>query len=242
MKSIFITGTDTEVGKTVVSAALLSILRGRGINAIPMKPIQTGCKRRKDKWLAPDLEFLLKAANLEISQEEKSLMCPYTFELPCSPHLAAEHVEERISLEYIIRCFRELEEKGDMVIVEGAGGILVPINGNKMMLDLMVMLKLPVILVARPGLGTINHTLLSIHELNRAGLIVLGVVFCETAPAAGNYIEEDNRLTIARLGQVPILGTLPFITDIAGKIESTGEFYKLCTNNLSAALNIIEEL
>ncbi|MFC1498457.1 dethiobiotin synthase [Verrucomicrobiota bacterium] len=218
---IFITGTDTDVGKTVVTAALLTSLRSKGIDAVPMKPVQTGCINKKGNLIAPDLEFCLKAADLNPDAAEKKLMCPYTFEPACSPHLAADKANTSISLDQILTSFNQLEKNHDMVIVEGAGGILVPINKNETMLDLVKILDLPVILVARSGLGTINHTLLSLRELKRAKLKVIGIIFNQTTPDAPEYIEEDNLRIIPELGETPVLGKIPFTPNIELNFKNT---------------------
>jgi len=213
-KGIFITGTDTGVGKTFVSAVLLTAMRKTGIDAVPMKPVQTGCTARKGRLTAPDLTFILRSAGIKTTNSERNLMCPYKFRPACSPHLAASVAGKKISLLRIRQCFRKLSSCHRMVIVEGAGGVLVPVNGKKTMLDLMKMLDLPVILVARPGLGTINHTLLSINELRRSGLHIHGIIFNQTKPGRPGFIEKDNFKTVALLGKVRILGYLPFIRSL----------------------------
>jgi dethiobiotin synthetase len=209
-KGIFITGTDTGVGKTVVSAVLLASLRNAGIDAVPMKPVQTGCVRRKGTLVAPDLDFILKFTGMKATKAGLDLMCPYRFKPACSPHLAAAMAGKTISLRKILRSFLALARKHDAVIVEGAGGVLAPIHGRKTMLDLMKTLRLPVILVARPGLGTINHTLLSIREIRRSGLNLKGVIFNQAEPGRARFIEEDNINTISALGKVKALGFIPF--------------------------------
>ena len=214
-KGIFITGTDTDAGKTVVSASLLCILRGGGIDAVPMKPVQTGCIETRQDRFAPDLDFCIAAAELNPSREEYSLMCPFRLKDPCSPHLAAARENIEISFETIVHCFNTLAARHDFVIVEGAGGVMVPVCSEMTMLDLMRELSLPVILSARPGLGTINHALLSLHRLRQTGLTVKGIIFNNTASAEWGYIEDDNLKIIEKLGGTPVLGTIPFLPDIA---------------------------
>ena len=210
MKSVFITGTDTGVGKTVVAASLLAAARARGINAAPMKPVQTGCVTRGRRLVAPDLEFCLSAADLNPAPQERHWMCPYRFIPASSPHLAAAHAGAHIQKETIRANFRRILKKNDAVVVEGAGGVLVPIDGRQTMLDLMKHLRLPVLLVARSGLGTLNHTLLSLHELRRAKLKVLGVVLVDSRPGKAGPIEKDNLRTIEKMGGVQVLAHLPF--------------------------------
>lgn len=254
---IFVTGTDTGVGKTVVTAALTSLFRADGIDAVPMKPVQTGCIPAPLGQEAIDLEFCLNIANLEPSLAERKLMAPYCFQPACSPHLAAAQACETISISRIADDFSVLKANHDLVIVEGAGGVLVPINSKETMLDVMVRLSLPVILVARPWLGTINHTLLSLHELARAGVPVLGVIFNDSRPCTrneatvqgagkieaggetgGDEIVRDNRLTIERFGDAPVLGHLPFIKEIEAK--SYKDFLNACSPHLPSAKDLLQ--
>jgi len=215
-RGLFITGTDTGVGKTVATAALLALLRARGVDAVPMKPVQTGCRRARGGWRAPDLERVLRLAGLRPPAAEQAWMCPYRFGPACSPHLAARLARRPIQLRRIRAGFRQLSRRRDAVLVEGAGGVLVPLGGRRTMLDLMAALGLPVVLVARPGLGTLNHTLLSLAALRAARLRVAGVLLVDTAPRAWGRLERDNAATLARLGRVPVLGRLPFLAGLDG--------------------------
>lgn len=214
MKGYFITGTDTDAGKTVASAAILSLLINRGIDAVPVKPAQTGCENVGEKLNAPDLDFTLKITGLKIEEPEKELLCPNKYKPACSPHLAAEMANEKIILQDIVSSIKKLSEIHEQVVVEGAGGIMVPLNDNEMMIDLMCLLELPVILVARPGLGTINHTLLSLQALRNRNIEVAGVLFCATKPLNDDFIEKDNIKSVEKFGDVRVLGTLPYIKNI----------------------------
>ncbi len=235
---IFVTGTDTGVGKTVVSAALLSILRGAGVDAVPMKPVQTGAVRKGVDWVAPDLEFSLSAIGLKPSRTEKRLMAPYCFAKPCSPHLAAALAGRRIRFERIAKSLDALLKAHEMIVVEGAGGLFVPIDAGRTMLDLAGRLELPVVLVARPGLGTINHTLLSLRALEQAGLPILGVVINETARSRRAEIEEDNIRVIRRLGKVRILGRLPFMPGLEPAADRKA-FFRRCAKALPGAATLV---
>jgi len=232
MTGIFVTGTDTGIGKTALSALLLVELRRRGINAAPMKPVQTGCLRKpetgnlkpeekhKSKFQVssfrsqvslsvPDLDSSLSMASMEVDSETYKNMSPYRFEPACSPHLAAEMAGTEIDIAEIVIAARTLISDYDFVIIEGAGGALVPLTQRETMLDLMQALKLPVLITARPGLGTINHTLLSIRALRSDELDITGVVFVASEDTEPGFIEEDNDTTIEHFGKVPILGTIP---------------------------------
>lgn len=207
-KGIFVAGTDTGVGKTFVAAGILAAFREAGINVAPMKPVQTGCHLRQGALIAPDLMASLKAGGMRVSAAEKADMAPYCFRPACSPHLAAKLAGTRISLTHIESAYRRLSRNYEGIIVEGAGGVLVPLNAKETILDLMVRLQLPVLLVARPGLGTINHTLLSLRVLADAKLKVLGVVLNQTSPGRWGQIEEDNCRTIERMGNVKVLACI----------------------------------
>lgn len=219
-KGIFVTGSDTGVGKTLVSAGLLVRLREQGLDAVPMKPVQTGCVREQQGVKAPDIEFCLDSAGIKNIDIGMDLMAPYMFEPACSPHLAAEMAGTEISIAAITSCFKKLSEKHEYIVVEGAGGVMVPLSRRESMIDLMRALKLPVVLVARPGLGTLNHTLLSLNALKHAGLAVAGVFFNHTTAEKEEYIEQDNLKTIRELGETPVW-TVPFMPDVAGESISS---------------------
>ena len=225
-QGLFITGTDTGVGKTTVTAALLTLLRTRGVDAVPMKPIQTGCLKRGGEVVAPDLDCCLRAARLTPTVAEAEWMCPYRFIPACSPHLAARIDRRPIQVRRIVSAFRRLASRHDYVLVEGAGGVLVPLVGRRTMLDLMRALGLPVLVVARPGLGTLNHTLLTLAALRAAKLDIAGVVVVATQRGRRGRIERDNLASIARLGRSPVLGRLPYITAQADFHKTVARFSK----------------
>lgn len=205
MRGVFVTGTDTGVGKTFVAGALLGALRRCGCDAVPMKPVQTGCRGRRGALCAPDLDYCLAAAGLRPSSEEKALMAPYRFRPACSPHLAASLAGTGIRVARILAAARRLAAAHGFLVVEGAGGVLVPLGGGVCMGDLMQRLGLPVLLVARPGLGTINHTLLSLEALRQRGLCVAGVIFNHACPDRADVIARDNVETVERLGRVRVM-------------------------------------
>ena len=181
----FITGTDTGIGKTVTSALLCAAL-----GAIYWKPIQTGTRE------GTDTNTVIRLAGL---RRNRTLPETYRFAPPVSPHLAARRAGVRISLQKI-RLPRI--ERGENLIVEGAGGALVPINGEQLMVDVMKHLGLPVLLVSRTALGTINHTLLSLAALRSAKLDARGVILVGVR-------NQENRNAIELYGGVPVLGWIP---------------------------------
>jgi dethiobiotin synthetase len=186
----FITGTDTGVGKTMVSALLCAAL-----NAIYWKPIQTGTREGSDRKTVIHLAELHRGRTLPES---------YLFAPPVSPHLAARQAGVRIELRKI-RLPRVLPREN--LIVEGAGGVFVPINDRQFMTDLMRRLKLPVLLVSRTALGTINHTLLSLATLRTARLNVRGVILVGKR-------NTENRKAIERYGETQVVGWIPVLKKI----------------------------
>lgn len=221
MNGLFITGTDTGVGKTVVAAGILRWLRGRGVDAVPMKPVQTGAKGA----VAPDLSFCLAAAGLSPRPDELELMAPYRYEPACSPHLAGRMAGSYPQIGHILTCAERLLGEHDFLLVEGAGGILVPLDETNTMLDLMREMAFPVLLVSRIGLGTINHTLLSVGALRVAGLEVFGAVI--NTPMAANdngaFIREDNPRTIEKFGEVEVLGTVRHLPGLSAESRKLWE-------------------
>ncbi|HEY8240007.1 MAG TPA: dethiobiotin synthase [Kiritimatiellia bacterium] len=213
MSSYFITGTDTGVGKTFVAASVLAAMRKAGRNIVPMKPVQTGCLFGKNGILeAPDLDFCLTVAGLRAGDTETyHAMCPFRFSMAASPHLAARVEGTAISIDEIKSSFEVLRSHHDGVLVEGAGGLLTPISDSQNMLDVMKALELPVVVVARPGLGTLNHSLLTVHELNRSGLNVIALVLNRISDDPWGNIEEDNLQTLRRISGVPVVVRFPFI-------------------------------
>lgn len=230
-RGIFVTGTDTGVGKTLVAAGIVRWLRNQGIDAVPMKPVQTGGEMRGKRLVAPDLEFVLSVANMQPSDDEVRLMSPYVYEPACSPHLAGRMAGRYVKPSVVKDCADRLLTQHEAIVVEGAGGIQVPLNESDTMLDLMVLLGYPVVLVARFGLGTINHSLLSVNTLRGAGLNLIGVVFNWAEPAAeeDRFIEEDNPEAIARFGNVPVLGKIMYFEPGLKAEETWHNFEKLVT-------------
>ncbi len=210
-RGYFITGTDTGVGKTAVTAAVLRVLRARGVNAATMKPVQTGAILCDGMWMAPDLALHHAGANFRPPVEHIRLMQLYCYEPACSPHLAGRMVGHYPDIARIAANARELLHIYDVLLLEGAGGIYAPLTETETTLDLMRRLAMPVILVARRGLGTINHTLLSLDVLRHAGLNVAGVIFNETENVPADFIRADNPRAVEAFGKVPILGNMDYL-------------------------------
>jgi dethiobiotin synthase len=237
--AVFITGTGTDVGKTIVAAGILRYLRRAGLDAVSMKPVQTGAERDDDRFIAPDLVVHHAAAKLAPNEDELALMAPYIYEPACSPHLAGRLAGNYPDIEHIAGCAAKLCAQHDCVLIEGAGGILVPLDEVRTMLDLMVRLGCPVILAATRGLGTINHTLLSIQSLRDAGLNLLGVVFDETEPVERDFIRQDNPEAVRKFGKVDILGDVDYLEGFDPNSDATWERFDRCMPGLPTILQSI---
>lgn len=191
MNGIFVTGTDTEVGKTIVSAALLIGLRA-GKKICYWKPIQTGIEADDD---TKTVRELANAADAEIFDRG------FRLEKPLSPHLSARLATVEITVEKVLN-FLPGDKENRFWIIEGAGGALVPLNEKELMIDLMRALNLPVVVAARSGLGTINHTLLTVETLRRRDLKISGVVL-------NGEPNRENRRAIEHFGRVKVLAEMP---------------------------------
>jgi dethiobiotin synthetase len=203
-KSLFITATDTGVGKTMASGLLLGFLHHKGIAAGYQKWASTGATGN-----SADLTTCLNLSGLEPDPDLLELQVPYRFAFPASPHLASELEERQIEPERIVNAYREMVEKFEVLIVEGVGGLLVPLNRELLLADLVARLKLPTIVVARGGLGTINHTLLTIEALRARRIPILGVIFTDSEDE-DEIIVRDNMGVIAEMGRVEVIGRLPY--------------------------------
>ncbi len=205
-KGIFITGTDTEVGKTIIAGGLARLIRNMGINVGIMKPVETGGKYKKGKLIGKDTEYLIRMSKI---QDTYRHINPYVFEHPLAPYVAAELEGKKIYKKKILTSFRNLTDKYDFLVVEGCGGFLVPVTSNYMISDLAGDMKLPIIIVSRAGLGSINHTLLTLNHAQRSGLKVLGVIINKTSKNI-QISEKTNPQVIRAFGGVPILGIIPY--------------------------------
>lgn len=207
---IFITGTDTEVGKTIVSAGLALCLRDRGVKVGIMKPVATGCYGPEERLISHDAAFLMEAAEGQFPP----LHSPSRFRNPLSPNVAAMLEKKEVNVERILKSFRELAKHYDYMIVEGIGGIMVPLKKDYYVASLIRDMKLPLIIVSYAGLGAINHTLLTVDAAMIRGLEVKGVIFNRVAVSNYSMAELTNPKVIHDLSGVPILGSLPEIDDL----------------------------
>jgi len=197
---VFVTGTGTEVGKTVVAATIARTLAAEGRRVAVFKPAVTGL----DEGVETDHALLRRASGSTQSDEE---IAPYRYGPPASPHLAAALAGEEIDPERLRQAAGTAAAGADAIVCEGVGGLLVPLSPGYLVRDLAADLGHPLVVVASPGLGTINHTLLTLESARAAGLEVAAIVLTPW-PAEPTEIESSNRETIAALGDAPVL-TLP---------------------------------
>ena len=186
----FITGTDTGIGKTYAARLLLEGFANRR-TATYMKPVQTGCTRDAGgNLVAPDFDYVMKnGAHMSAGMDDH---VPYRFEPACSPHLAASLAGVAISLENIREKFARVSDKKSITIVEGAGGVLTPLSETTTMLDLMLHLRLPVVVVTSPRIGTLNHTLLTVEALAKRGIEPAGIIINNAHEIVEAFIYHDN--------------------------------------------------
>lgn len=209
-KGIFITGTDTGVGKTIVAAGLALVLRERGRKVGVMKPVATGCIGDGKRLISEDAAFLFEAAENEYAP----LTNPLRFHNPLAPSVASVIEKKEIAIEKIMKAYQELQRYYDFLIVEGIGGLLVPITKDYYVANLIHELDLPLIIVARGGLGTINHTLLTVDAAVIRGFQIRGIIFNRMPRVNVSIAEITNPKVIHDLTKIPILGTLPDLEDV----------------------------
>jgi dethiobiotin synthetase len=211
MKVIFVTGTDTGVGKTVISSSISAFFSLRKkMNVGVMKPFESGLSKT-DKDLLPWDAICLREASG--SNDDLNIISPYTFESPVAPEVAAmlEHVN--IDMTMVDKIFHNLRKSHDLLVIEGAGGVLVPIRENYFFADLIQKWNAPTLIVSRLGLGTINHTLLTNHLLKERGVKVLGVILNNT-DGLGDLPAQTNPDILRKYLDIPILGIFPHVKDL----------------------------
>ncbi len=214
-RGIFITGTDTGVGKTVVACALAAWARRRGLDVGVMKPIATGGRiLRRDGArvvVSEDALQLVRAADVN---DPWSLVNPICFKEPLAPWTAALRAHRPIQMRRVVDAFHTLAARHEVLIVEGVGGLLVPLTDRLTVADFAASCGLPLLLVSRPGLGTLNHTLLSVRWARHLGLSLRGVLINYTQPPArhpqARLAERTNAAILRRTAGVPLLGELPW--------------------------------
>jgi dethiobiotin synthetase len=204
VRGLFVTGTDTEAGKSVLAASICAALAARGERVAAFKPAVTGLDDPVGEW-PRDHELLCAAAGGAQSPDH---VAPYRFGPPLSPHLAAQLAGIALEPRRLVEHAEAAAAEADWLVCEGVGGLLVPLTPGYLIRDLAVDLALPVVVAARTGLGTINHSLLTIEAARAAGLTVAGVAMTPW-PDEAAQIERSNRETVEQLGGVPVAGLAP---------------------------------
>jgi len=197
-RTIFITATDTGVGKTITCLCLGALLKAKGYRVGVMKPVQCA---------GDDVQFLKQ--KLQLQDDLKSIN-PFYAPEPLSPHLAFRRAKIKFDQRKVQKCLKVLQRDHEIVLIEGAGGLMVPITDDYYNADLIKDLKAEVIIVTRLGLGTINHTLLTINELEKRKLKILGLIFCQTKPGKKSIPESTNPEEISKLSGIKVLGIIPY--------------------------------
>ena len=203
VKKLFIVGTDTDVGKTFVTAGIIHVLRENNYNACSFKPVQSGGILKDNKLLSGDVEFVKDVTQIH---EDNSMMNSYCFKEAVSPHLAAEKENIKIDKNKILDDYKKLKEKYDFIVVEGAGGIIVPlIRDEYYIYDLIKDLDASVVIVARAGVGTINHTVLTVNFLKSMGIDIKGLII---NGYNNKFYEDDNIEVIKKITGVQVISIL----------------------------------
>ena len=211
-QSYFVTGTDTGIGKTIVSCALLSAYSARGNAVIGMKPVVTG--RVCGEWA--DVKAIVAASSIAAPREWVN---PYAFIPPISPHLAAKQAGMEIDIEIIRQAYCNLQKISDVVVVEGVGGIMAPLNDRNDVADMAYALDLPVILVVGMRLGCLNHALITAKIIQASRLKLAGWVANQVEPQMNSF--DENLHTLKERLNCPLLGVLPFERNVSTKNFST---------------------
>lgn len=218
-RGIFITGTDTGVGKTLVSAALALALKKQGGQVGVMKPIETGISCSNS-----DLSDAARLRAVIGTEDQLQAVCPYRFTSPVAPLAAAQAERRPIDPDIIRKTYRLLADRYDYMVIEGVGGVLVPITSNTDVTDLIAQLKLPAVIVGRSGLGGINHARLTIEALRRRKIRIVALVLNQTEPVATKTERTQERTTLELLQKqagIPVLGPLPYQPGLHRQFQRT---------------------
>lgn len=203
----FITGTDTDAGKTWATLALMEYFKQHGKTVVGMKPVAAGCVRQDGQLKNEDAVLIQSHSSVEAAYE---LLNPYAYELPVSPHIAGK--DNPVAFDRLLICFDTLKQKADVILVEGAGGWYAPINDHQYISDLAGILALPVIMVVAIRLGCINHAKLTYQAILQSGLLCAGWIATCTDPDM--LAREENIQSLMRCLDIPLLGVLPYTEEV----------------------------
>jgi dethiobiotin synthetase len=212
MNGFFITGTDTGVGKTVVTACLATLFKRQGVGV--MKPIETGVDPKCSSSANSDAKFLMEVSGSTDAEEE---VCPHRLKIPASPYQSSQIAGTPIQPSTILEKFKVLQSRHKMMLVEGIGGLLVPITARYNVADLVQEMGLPLIIVSRIQVGTLNHTLLTINAARQYGLKIKGIILNKQEDGDLDEVEKQQGKLIEELSDIPILGTCPFLEDVSAE-------------------------
>ena len=221
MKSLFITGTDTDVGKTYITAGLAVTLRKMGVDVGIMKPFAAGTPQKKG-FKSEDVEILANAAQVNDSE---SLLNPQYFPIPASPYTAWKNLKIKPKVHSILSSFNKLSKIHSMILVEGMGGIMTPILKDYFVTDLIKEMKIPAILVTRTKVGTINHTIMTVKMCEKYKIPTKGIIINDFD--SDGYKPKELTRDLKNLTRVPVLGIIPFVKDL-----SDGSLYRIFKKNL----------
>ena len=219
-KGLFITGTDTGVGKTLITGALAHLAISRGTAAGVFKPVATGCELVDGRLQSEDAGFLSHCVKGGQTEQEITPVC---YRPPVSPMTAAEQTGTPIDWPLIVTAYRKTVESHDLVFVEGIGGVMVPFSENDFVLDLMVALALPVLVIARASLGTINQSLLTVKACQSKGLSVCGILLNVSDDADSDESRKTNCQDVARLAGISDVAVITYCKGSCVKDKSLGE-------------------
>jgi dethiobiotin synthetase len=205
MKSLFITGTDTGIGKTVFTCALASTLKSSGINVGVMKPFATGIPQ-KNGFKSEDIELLVRHSG---ANDPEFLINPYFFPIPTSPYRAAKKLGKTIDVDLVLSSYEKLQANHDVVLVEGIGGILVPILKDYFVADLIKDLNLDVLMVTGTKMGSVNHTLLVLNLCKKYGINVLGLIINQTDTEG--YVMQELEEDLVSLSGIDVICKIPYV-------------------------------
>jgi dethiobiotin synthetase len=211
-KGYFISGTDTGVGKTVVTACLLALYHKRSVDLGVMKPMETGIDPECSSEANSDAKFLLAVSGNQDALEE---VCPIRLQPPAAPLQAARMTGQTIAIDSILENFRKLQTRHDQILVEGVGGLMVPLKPDYFITDLIRDMDLPLIIVSRLTLGTLNHTLLTLKTAQSTGIEIAGVILNRSDNSPLNDVEKGQANLIHELSGVPVIGECPFINPVS---------------------------
>jgi dethiobiotin synthetase len=209
MKSLFVTGTDTDVGKTYVTAGLAVTLRKMGIDVGIMKPFAAGTPQKKG-FKSEDLEILSRAAQVS---DPEDLMNPQFFKMAASPYTASKSLKVKVKVKLVLSSFKKLSKLHTMLLVEGMGGIMTPILKNYFVTDLIKEMKIPTVIVTRTKIGTVNHTIMTCKMCEKYKIPIKGIIINNFD--SDGYSVKTLKRDLQSLTDVPILGTIPFIDNLS---------------------------